>query len=384
MTAEQRRKSTINQPSCLTRMLLAPFSLLAFPFFYEFLVLFGPLLGFDGAFPFFLGMLLSFFDDVVYFPYRDALGRNLLDDVLVRARFTMQREKFKVIIGFAPEVAAEPFLAARIDTVKLVAAFLVVELGSLVFYNFYTHQILNLSKNHLLNRDSGFLKSSPSRQVGPRNLYMLQISQHSSSPISSGTTATAMNSTVASHAIPYRITNAIDRKEMQHPHKYRRKNIQKCLFMQPNIAKTITRVNLFAILDDMFKAIKKIFKERIDCVKYTWAHYKALNELALYKGFYFPFHDIDKIIMYPILGKKFTHKIHRAWSGHHYRNGDIKNKFEAALDWECARRTKPDKPLDAYDTWKKYYPDVDMTETLQWLRLYHGDEGYENPYELHD
>lgn len=134
----------------------------------------------------------------------------------------------------------------------------------------------------------------------------------------------------------------------------------------------------------MLNTIKKIFKERIDCVKYTWAHHKALNRLALYKGFYFPFHDLDKIILYPLLGKKLTHKIHRAWSGHHYHNGDIKNKFEAALDWECARRTKPDKPLDAYDTWKKYYPDVDMEETLRWLRLYHGDEGYENPYEVHE
>jgi hypothetical protein len=193
-----------------------------------------------------------------------------------------------------------------------------------------------------------------------------------------------MTSTVASHEMPYRITNANDRKEIQHPHKYRRKNIQKFFFMQPNIAKGITKVNLFAIFGGMFKTIKNIFKARIDHVKYTWAHYKELNKLALYKGFFFPFHDLDKIILYPILGIKLTKKIHLAWSGHHYRNGDIKNKFEAALDWECARRTKPDKPLDAYDTWKKYYPDVDMTETLQWLRLYHGDEGYENPYEVHD
>ncbi|WP_405325930.1 hypothetical protein, partial [Fibrobacter sp.] len=76
---------------------------------------------------------------------------------------------------------------------------------------------------------------------------MLQISQRTPSPINSVTTATDMTSTVASHAIPYKITNDNDRKEMQQPHKYRRKNIQKFLFMQPNIAKTITPVNLFAI-----------------------------------------------------------------------------------------------------------------------------------------
>lgn len=45
----------------------------------------------------------------------------------------------------------------------------------------------------------------------------------------------------------------------------------------------------------------------------------------------------------------------------------IKNKEEAAIDWESARFTKPDKPLDAYDTWKKYYSDIDMEETLKKL-----------------
>ena len=385
MTIEQRRKSTVNQPSCLTGMLLAPFALLALPVCYDFLALFGPLSGFDGSLTFFLVAALALLDDVVYLGYRNASGRNFLDDIFIWASFlVLAASQLDLVVFLTTEVAAEPFLSVRIDTVKLVAAFLVVELGSLVFYNFYTHQILTFSRNHLLNRDNGFLKSSPSRQVGPKNLYMLQISQRSPSPISSVTTATDMTSTVASHAIPYKITNDNDKKEMQQPHKYRRKNIQKCLFMQPNIAKTITQVNLFAIFGDMFKTIKNIFKARIDHVKYTWAHHKALNQLALSKGFYYPFHDMDKIILYPILGLKLTKKFHLAWSGHHYRNGDIKNKFEAALDWECARRTKPDKPLDAYDTWKKYYPDVDMEETLRWLRLYHGDESYENPYELND
>ena len=46
---------------------------------------------------------------------------------------------------------------------------------------------------------------------------------------------------------------------------------------------------------------------------------------------------------------------------------DIKNKIEAAIDWESARFTKPEKPLDAYDTWKKYYSDIDMEETLKLL-----------------
>lgn len=29
------------------------------------------------------------------------------------------------------------------------------------------------------------------------------------------------------------------------------------------------------------------------------------------------------------------------------------------IDWECARYTKPDKPLNAYDTLYKYYPELE-------------------------
>ena len=29
------------------------------------------------------------------------------------------------------------------------------------------------------------------------------------------------------------------------------------------------------------------------------------------------------------------------------------------IDWECARYTKPDKPLNAYDTLYKYYPQLE-------------------------
>lgn len=108
-------------------------------------------------------------------------------------------------------------------------------------------------------------------------------------------------------------------------------------------------------------------KYRLDLVKYTWEHRKMVQKLAKEKGYSFPLHDLDKVILYPILGKKLTHNLHRFWSGHHLHNGDIKNKIEAAFDWESARYTKPDKPLDAFDTWKKYYPNVDMESTLRML-----------------
>ncbi len=114
-------------------------------------------------------------------------------------------------------------------------------------------------------------------------------------------------------------------------------------------------------------------KSRFKYVQYTIKHRKALNELAKTKGYSFPLHDLDKVILYPILGKTITHNLHRKLSNHHYHNGDIKNKIEAAFDWECARFTKPDKPLDAYDTWKKYYPDVDMESTLKLLGFLHQD-----------
>ena len=46
---------------------------------------------------------------------------------------------------------------------------------------------------------------------------------------------------------------------------------------------------------------------------------------------------------------------------------NIKNKIEAAIDWESTRFTKPNKLLDAYDTWKEYYSDIDMEPALKLL-----------------
>ena len=118
-----------------------------------------------------------------------------------------------------------------------------------------------------------------------------------------------------------------------------------------------------------FRKIIEVIRERMALVRYTMAHRQAMQEVAKVFGYSFPFHDLDKVIMYPFLGKRLTHAIHRRFSGHHMRNGDIRNKVEAALDWECAALTKPDKPLDAYDTWRKYYPDVDMAPTLKKLGM---------------
>jgi hypothetical protein len=127
---------------------------------------------------------------------------------------------------------------------------------------------------------------------------------------------------------------------------------------------------------------------RITEIKNIKKHRKEVQRIAKEKGYSFPFHDFIKMINVFIFGDKIATKLHRKFSSHHahlrkiriyyidypknyskvlpYRRY-IKNKVEAAIDWESARFTKPEKPLDAYDTWKKYYSDIDMEETLKLL-----------------
>ena len=129
-------------------------------------------------------------------------------------------------------------------------------------------------------------------------------------------------------------------------------------------------------------------KNRIIEIKNIQKHRKEVQRIAKEKGLFFPFHDFVKMINVFIFGDKIATKLHRKFSNHHARmryiritydeglkiytkkqpyGRFIKNKEEAAIDWESARFTKPDKPLDAYDTWKKYYSDIDMEETLKKL-----------------
>lgn len=124
-------------------------------------------------------------------------------------------------------------------------------------------------------------------------------------------------------------------------------------------------------MSNRFKEIKNIMRHR-----------KVLQRIAKEKGYSFLFHDFVKMINVFIFGDKIATKLHRKFSKHHdhkyfykykapdllagvYR--DIPNKVEAAIDWESARFTKPEKPLNAYDTWVKYYSDIDMEDTLKLL-----------------
>lgn len=99
-------------------------------------------------------------------------------------------------------------------------------------------------------------------------------------------------------------------------------------------------------------------------IRYSLEHRKAF--LALEKkllgkntirGY---LHDVDKIILYHFLPTEFVHTCHQWWSKHHERRAKTHDDFvQMAIDWECARFSKPDKPLDAYDTLYKFYPHME-------------------------
>ena len=101
-------------------------------------------------------------------------------------------------------------------------------------------------------------------------------------------------------------------------------------------------------------------------IEYTYKHRKIVmylankyvKEEAVLKQI--QNHDIDKLFMYLFYNKKDVSALHRKLSSHH-ENEVEKNKadyIEMVLDWESARYTKPDKPLNAYDTLYKYYPEM--------------------------
>lgn len=73
-------------------------------------------------------------------------------------------------------------------------------------------------------------------------------------------------------------------------------------------------------------------------------------------------HDSDKVWMYLFSSKtmKEVHRIHRKFSRHHVNDlPKTRNDYiEMIIDWECARITKPDKQLNAYETLHKFYPEL--------------------------
>ena len=117
-------------------------------------------------------------------------------------------------------------------------------------------------------------------------------------------------------------------------------------------------------------------------IAYVHRHRKEIQRIAKEHGYSFPFHDFVKIIMIFLFGDTAALRIYRRFSHYHvhpiwiyvhmgkyihkkiFAGRGIKNKIEAEIDWESACFTKPDKPLDAYDTWKEYYSDIEPTLKL--------------------
>jgi len=107
-------------------------------------------------------------------------------------------------------------------------------------------------------------------------------------------------------------------------------------------------------------------KANMGAIKYTLEHRKAFKkvekELLGRNTWRSIVHDIDKVILYNFWEHKKVKEFHRKTARHHVENDIKKTKadyIEMVIDWECARLSKPDKPLNAYDTLYNIYPDLE-------------------------
>ena len=106
-------------------------------------------------------------------------------------------------------------------------------------------------------------------------------------------------------------------------------------------------------------------KENIGAIKYTQAHRKAYKrvekQLLGHNTWRSLVHDLDKVILYNFLPFKKVKEFHRKTARHHDNNikKSVNDYIDMIIDWECARFTKPDKQLNAYDTLYKFYPNLE-------------------------
>lgn len=102
---------------------------------------------------------------------------------------------------------------------------------------------------------------------------------------------------------------------------------------------------------------------KLDAIRYTLDHRKAFLKVEkdllgrnTIRGY---LHDLDKVFLKLFLDTKTVHKIHRKHSKHHTTKASTHSDYvQMVIDWECARITKPDKPLNARGTLKKYYSNL--------------------------
>jgi len=101
---------------------------------------------------------------------------------------------------------------------------------------------------------------------------------------------------------------------------------------------------------------------RINKVIETFAHKLAIYRLwkensAEVSFFQVVNHDLVKMINILLVGDNFATKLHRGFCSHHQLKNPTDKQFkEAYLDWASARITKPEKPLNAIETARKWYP----------------------------
>ena len=98
-----------------------------------------------------------------------------------------------------------------------------------------------------------------------------------------------------------------------------------------------------------------------DRIEYTLKHRKAFREtekkLLGHNTIRSLFHDLDKVILYNFFDYTKVHDFHRKHTRHHELKAHTHSDYiQMVIDWECARFTKPDKPLNARETLDKFYP----------------------------
>lgn len=115
---------------------------------------------------------------------------------------------------------------------------------------------------------------------------------------------------------------------------------------------------------------------KLAAIRYTLDHRKAFlkveKDLLGHNTIRGYLHDLDKVFLKLFLDTKTVHKIHRKYSKHHTMKASTHSDYvQMVIDWECARITKPDKPLNTRGTLKEYYSDLSdkIEPVLEELRL---------------
>lgn len=91
-------------------------------------------------------------------------------------------------------------------------------------------------------------------------------------------------------------------------------------------------------------------------IKHRKAYRKVARDLGVFSLRHY-LHDLDKIVMHLFIkDRRKVSRIHRRFSSHHDKANNYDDFVDMVIDWECARFTKPDKPLNARETLHAYYP----------------------------